>query len=525
MTADEANALVDELIERLRAFISEEVQNLHGAGRTVSSQEIVDMLKSFELNEMKDMFNSDRIPQDKFRVFLQRYLRLWFELFASRIAEAGDRVINVDNMGDLPDDGSSVLSIVDGDLYYWNGTEWIQACDKEKLAGIASGAEVNVQSDWTQTNNSADDYIKNKPVAATQTTTGLMSNTDKTKLDGIASGAEVNVQSDWTQTNNSADDYIKNKPVIPPELSADVAALQSISVIRGNVDTHAHLLALSTTNMRVNDAYIVEQDENNDDDSAIYTWDGTGWNFTHIWRVDIGTLNTNNATAQTPVSSESFAGEISLHKISKTGSYDDLNGKPAIPSAQVNSDWDAASGVSQILNKPSIPAAANNATLTIKQNDTSKGTFTADASTNVTVELTDTVYSDATPSAAGLMSSADKAKLDGIGTKYGTYTVSSTPFTFDGFAAKNENSESFDVLEVSFAGAAPDYSVEVSTASGNSGSVLVMIFNVPAGKTVVISPGFAFKLIDGGELTLAEGVHVVTLLRASTNIVNIAPYY
>ena len=41
---------------------------------------------------------------------------------------------------------------------------------------------------------------------------GLMSSTDKTKLDGIASGAEVNVQSDWNQTSSSADDYIKNKP-------------------------------------------------------------------------------------------------------------------------------------------------------------------------------------------------------------------------------------------------------------------------------------------------------------------------
>jgi hypothetical protein len=37
----------------------------------------------------------------------------------------------------------------------------------------------------------------------------------KTKLDSIAAGAEVNVQSDWNQTNTGADDYIKNKPTIP----------------------------------------------------------------------------------------------------------------------------------------------------------------------------------------------------------------------------------------------------------------------------------------------------------------------
>ena len=41
----------------------------------------------------------------------------------------------------------------------------------------------------------------------------------KTKLDGIAAGAEVNVQSDWNQSNSAADDYIKNKPSIPAKVS------------------------------------------------------------------------------------------------------------------------------------------------------------------------------------------------------------------------------------------------------------------------------------------------------------------
>jgi len=36
-----------------------------------------------------------------------------------------------------------------------------------------------------------------------------------TKLAGIADGAQVNVQADWNQATNTADDYIKNKPTIP----------------------------------------------------------------------------------------------------------------------------------------------------------------------------------------------------------------------------------------------------------------------------------------------------------------------
>lgn len=49
--------------------------------------------------------------------------------------------------------------------------------------------------------------------------------------------------------------------------------------------------------------------------------------------VSVGTLNTNNSTAQTVSSSESFSGSISLHKVSKTGSYNDLLNKPTIPPA------------------------------------------------------------------------------------------------------------------------------------------------------------------------------------------------
>ena len=58
----------------------------------------------------------------------------------------------------------------------------------------------------------------------------------------------------------------------------------------------------------------------------------------------------------------------------------------SIPAAQVNSDWNAVSGVAQILNKPTIPTV-NNATLTITQGGTSKGTFTANASSDVTIAL------------------------------------------------------------------------------------------------------------------------------------------
>ena len=63
-----------------------------------------------------------------------------------------------------------------------------------------------------------------------------------------------------------------------------------------------------------------------------------------------------------------------------------IKNKPTIPAAQVNSDWNASSGVAQILNKPTIPTV-NNGTLTIQSNGTSSGTFTANQSSNTTINL------------------------------------------------------------------------------------------------------------------------------------------
>jgi hypothetical protein len=90
----------------------------------------------------------------------------------------------------------------------------------------------NVQPDWNQATATADDYIKNKPTiptvpgVATTTANGLMSSTDKSKLDGIASGAEVNVQPDWNQTDDTEDDYILNKPTIPTVNDATLTIMQ-----------------------------------------------------------------------------------------------------------------------------------------------------------------------------------------------------------------------------------------------------------------------------------------------------------
>jgi len=122
----------------------------------------------------------------------------------------------------------------------------------------------------------------------------------------------------------------------------------------------------------------------------------------------------------------------SFATVATSGSYNDLSDKPTIPtvnngkltisrngtalgsftanqSGLTGIDISVPTKTSQLVNdsfatvatsgsyndlsnKPSIPSAANNGTLTITQNGTSKGTFTANQSGNVTISLTDTTY-------------------------------------------------------------------------------------------------------------------------------------
>lgn len=97
--------------------------------------------------------------------------------------------------------------------------------EKSKLAGIEAGAEVNVQSDWNQTDNTADDFIKNKPnnlanavgwidyadAATTTTPLTLVANVNK-KLTNDTLGTFTNtanapfgVPTIWNSTTNSYD--------------------------------------------------------------------------------------------------------------------------------------------------------------------------------------------------------------------------------------------------------------------------------------------------------------------------------
>ena len=98
--------------------------------------------------------------------------------------------------------------IYDGSLWHLVGNYIDTNTTYSSLSAVSGGTSVSlVTTGEKYTWNS-----KASTAVATTSANGLMSSSDKTKLDDIASGAEVNVQSDWSVTDSSSDAFIKNKP-------------------------------------------------------------------------------------------------------------------------------------------------------------------------------------------------------------------------------------------------------------------------------------------------------------------------
>ena len=89
----------------------------------------------------------------------------------------------------------------------WNGLVYV--CDSE--------TGINLNTLVSGMNNKVD-KITGKGLSTEDFTTA-----EKTKLAGIETGAKVNIQSDWEQSDSTADDFIKNKPTLGSAASRNVA--------------------------------------------------------------------------------------------------------------------------------------------------------------------------------------------------------------------------------------------------------------------------------------------------------------
>ena len=111
--------------------------------------------------------------------------------------------------------------------------------DKNKLAGIATGAEVNVQSDWNETNSSSDAFIKNKPTFKTinnELITGSGNITITGGGTGNVNNGTLTIQKNGTNvatfTANSASDVTANITV--PTITDSLTSTSTTAALSAN---------------------------------------------------------------------------------------------------------------------------------------------------------------------------------------------------------------------------------------------------------------------------------------------------
>lgn len=79
----------------------------------------------------------------------------------------------------------------------------------------------------------------------------------KTKLDGIEEEAEKNVQSDWNQSDNTKDDFIKNKPTIDNALSGTSTNAVQNKVVKEAIDLKLNKADYYIEDEDANETYLV----------------------------------------------------------------------------------------------------------------------------------------------------------------------------------------------------------------------------------------------------------------------------
>ena len=202
-------------------------------------------------------------------------------------------------------------------------------------------------------------------VAGKQLSTEDFTSALKTKLDGIATGAEVNVQSDWSQSDNTADDFIKNKPSIPTALSdltddsthrvvtdTEKSTWNGKSDFSGSYNDLTDKPTIPTVNngtltIKQNGTTVGTFSANQSGDTEVNITGGGGTTYTEGDGIDISAQNVisvdttfSEASTRTNIASgDTFAtilGKIKkfftdLKTVAFSGDYTDLNNTPTIP--------------------------------------------------------------------------------------------------------------------------------------------------------------------------------------------------
>lgn len=249
----------------------------------------------------------------------------------------------------------------------------ISATDTTYTAGTGlslSGAEFSVDTETIATQSDL--------------TTGLATKADTSSLATVATSGSYNdllnkptipaaqIQSDWDQTTTTALDYIKNKPSL---------ATVATSGNYGDLVNKPNLATVATSGS-YNDLINKPTIPTVNDNTLTIKKNGTNVaTFTANSSTDVS-ADISVPTAVTDLSDASdYALTSSLATVATSGSYNDLSDKPNLATVATSGSYN------DLTNKPTIPTV-NDATLTIQKNNTTVDTFTANASTDKTINIT-----------------------------------------------------------------------------------------------------------------------------------------
>lgn len=334
-------------------------------------------------------------------------------------ATAGDIAV-LDATGNLTDTGVSATDLVHDSDYVHTDNNFTDA-DASKLSGIESGAQANVQADWNQTDTSADDYIKNKPTIPPSSVVDQTYNPSSTNAQSgtAVAGAISGVNQVPSSTSGDSGKVLTVDSQGNPEwadVQAPISAGTGIDITNDTVsvdftEVQAKLEAGANISITGNvisaivpeyanadwDAtsgepgYIANKPENLVQDAAYVHTDN---NFSDS---DKSKLDSIEAGAQANVNSDwdAASGEPGFIEnkpdLSQYATQTDLADKQDVLTAgdnitivnnvisataapQLNADWDATSGVQEILHKPDLSQYATQTDLSGKQDVLTAGT-------------------------------------------------------------------------------------------------------------------------------------------------------
>ena len=251
----------------------------------------------------------------------------------------------------------------------WDGKQdAIADLDTIRSNAEAGAAKVsNVQADWNTTATTDESYIKNKPTIPTVPTSNTAFTNDAGYITGYTetdptvpawaksenkptyTASEVGALPTGTTLDNVADGTTRKL--------SDYATTGTVNTLNNTVTAHTADTTIHVTSAEKS-TWNGKQDVINDLETIRSNAEAgatkvsnvqSDWNATTGLAVILnkptipsapGTLTTTATTAQSTATNETLAGNISLHKISKTGSYNDLTNKPTIPTVPA---WATAS--------------------------------------------------------------------------------------------------------------------------------------------------------------------------------------